>query len=188
MTCFVDTGKADMAPNGIDFIPNGGRPTGRFSNGKTVTDLIADELGATGYSPPYLTSDYASGGAKFLTQLALHSLGNMAQGYAFNPQLALKKQNTKNKNPYGFYKRYPTKNILRWTPEKNGILTAKSVHNHTTPPTTSTTPDTFLANRSGYGHARATDPEEAEAITVIRGLEAAQRCGLSRVLLLTDCQ
>ncbi|KAF6142494.1 hypothetical protein GIB67_039458 [Kingdonia uniflora] len=39
-----------------------------------------------------------------------------------------------------------------------------------------------------YGHARASDPEEAEAVAAIRGLEAAQRCGLSRVLLLTDCQ
>ncbi|KAF6158459.1 hypothetical protein GIB67_022056 [Kingdonia uniflora] len=39
-----------------------------------------------------------------------------------------------------------------------------------------------------YGHALATNPEEAEAIAVIRGLEAAQRCGLSRVLLLTNCK
>ncbi|KAF6160682.1 hypothetical protein GIB67_019622 [Kingdonia uniflora] len=45
--------------------------------------------------------------------------------------------------------KYPTKDTLRWTPEMNDILAVKSVHNHTTPPTTSTTPDPFLANRSG---------------------------------------
>ncbi|KAF6167068.1 hypothetical protein GIB67_041323 [Kingdonia uniflora] len=36
--------------------------------------------------------------------------------------------------------------------------------------------------------ARAADPEEAEAIAVIRGMEAAHKLGLDRVLLLTDCQ
>ncbi|KAF6173612.1 hypothetical protein GIB67_022971 [Kingdonia uniflora] len=41
---------------------------------------------------------------------------------------------------------------------------------------------------TGYDSARAADPEEAEAISVIRGMEAAHRLGLDRVLLLTDCQ
>ncbi|KAF6158597.1 hypothetical protein GIB67_040111, partial [Kingdonia uniflora] len=39
-----------------------------------------------------------------------------------------------------------------------------------------------------YDSARAADPEEAEVISVIRGMEAAHRLGLDWVLLLTDCQ
>lgn len=32
--------KADSPPYGIDFAPSGGRPTGRFTNGKTISDII----------------------------------------------------------------------------------------------------------------------------------------------------
>ncbi|KAF6144178.1 hypothetical protein GIB67_004851 [Kingdonia uniflora] len=46
--------------------------------------------------------------------------------------------------------------------------------------------DVFLC--AGFDSARAEDPEEAEAISVIRGIEAAYNLGLARVLLLTDCQ
>ncbi|KAE8688249.1 GDSL esterase/lipase [Hibiscus syriacus] len=42
--------KANYLPNGIDF-PNG--PTGRFSNGKTTVDVIAQLLGFDNYIPPY---------------------------------------------------------------------------------------------------------------------------------------
>ncbi|KAF6155275.1 hypothetical protein GIB67_019801 [Kingdonia uniflora] len=46
------------------------------------------------------------------------------------------------------------------------------------------------AERDSHGHAsaRAADSEEAEAIAVIRGLEAGLRLRLDRVLLLSDCQ
>ncbi|OVA16761.1 Lipase [Macleaya cordata] len=59
----VDTGnnnyiftkaKANVEPNGIDFAPSGGRPTGRFSNGKTFLDVLVDEFRAACYPPPYL--------------------------------------------------------------------------------------------------------------------------------------
>ncbi|KAF6162012.1 hypothetical protein GIB67_021933 [Kingdonia uniflora] len=40
----------------------------------------------------------------------------------------------------------------------------------------------------GCGSTRAADPEEAEAVAVVRGMEAALRIGLHRVLILTDCQ
>ncbi|KAF6175020.1 hypothetical protein GIB67_039568, partial [Kingdonia uniflora] len=39
-----------------------------------------------------------------------------------------------------------------------------------------------------YDSARAADPEEAEVILVIRGMEAAHRLGIDQVLLLTDYQ
>ncbi|MCD7450940.1 hypothetical protein HAX54_009086 [Datura stramonium] len=44
--------KADFKPYGLNF--NGGRPTGRFTNGKTVADFIAEFLGLP-FSPPYLS-------------------------------------------------------------------------------------------------------------------------------------
>lgn len=34
--------KADSAPYGIDFKPSGGRPTGRFTNGRTISDIIGN--------------------------------------------------------------------------------------------------------------------------------------------------
>ncbi|CAI9087880.1 OLC1v1022067C1 [Oldenlandia corymbosa var. corymbosa] len=42
--------KANYLPYGIDF-PRG--PTGRFSNGKTTVDVIAQQLGFNNYIPPY---------------------------------------------------------------------------------------------------------------------------------------
>lgn len=44
--------KADFMPYGKDF--GGGVSTGRFCNGKTPPDLIAEELGITGLIPAYL--------------------------------------------------------------------------------------------------------------------------------------
>lgn len=32
--------KANSPPYGIDFKPSGGRPTGRFTNGRTISDIV----------------------------------------------------------------------------------------------------------------------------------------------------
>lgn len=32
--------KADIPPNGIDFKASGGNPTGRFTNGRTIGDIV----------------------------------------------------------------------------------------------------------------------------------------------------
>ncbi|XP_058730486.1 GDSL esterase/lipase At4g16230-like isoform X2 [Vicia villosa] len=64
--------KANFLPFGIDF----GRPTGRFTNGRTIVDIIGQELGF-GLTPPYLALttvgpvilkgvNYASGGGGIL--------------------------------------------------------------------------------------------------------------------------
>ncbi|KAJ7947210.1 GDSL esterase/lipase family [Quillaja saponaria] len=45
--------KANYLPYGIDFQ---GGPTGRFSNGKTTVDVIAELLGFDGYIPPYTSA------------------------------------------------------------------------------------------------------------------------------------
>ncbi|MED6108909.1 hypothetical protein PIB30_028514 [Stylosanthes scabra] len=65
--------RANYVPFGIDF---GGKPTGRFTNGRTIVDIIGEELGM-GYTPPYLAPttvgpvilkgvNYASGGGGIL--------------------------------------------------------------------------------------------------------------------------
>ncbi|XP_066378721.1 GDSL esterase/lipase APG-like [Miscanthus floridulus] len=50
--------KADYAPYGQDFLRH--EATGRFSDGKIVTDITAETLGFQSYAPPYL-SPQASG-------------------------------------------------------------------------------------------------------------------------------
>ncbi|XVF66100.1 hypothetical protein PTKIN_Ptkin10aG0007200 [Pterospermum kingtungense] len=65
--------RANFLPNGIDF----GGPTGRFTNGRTIVDIIGQELGFPGFTPPYLAPttrgevllqgvNYASGGGGIL--------------------------------------------------------------------------------------------------------------------------
>ncbi|XAR61636.1 Triacylglycerol lipase [Bertholletia excelsa] len=44
--------KCNYPPYGKDFV--GGMPTGRFSNGRTPPDILADELGIKEFVPPYL--------------------------------------------------------------------------------------------------------------------------------------
>ncbi|KAM3755983.1 hypothetical protein ACB098_02G078300 [Castanea mollissima] len=76
----VTLAKANYIPNGIDF----GMPTGRFTNGRTVVDIIGNfspgqELGFKDYVPPYLAPttagavmlqgvNYASGGGGILNE------------------------------------------------------------------------------------------------------------------------
>ncbi|GAA0147170.1 lipase [Lithospermum erythrorhizon] len=65
--------RANYPPNGVDF----GGPTGRFTNGRTIADIIGQELGINSYTPPYLAPttngpvilkgvNYASGGGGIL--------------------------------------------------------------------------------------------------------------------------
>uniref|UniRef100_A0A803LM77 Uncharacterized protein n=1 Tax=Chenopodium quinoa TaxID=63459 RepID=A0A803LM77_CHEQI len=73
----VSLAKANNVPYGIDY----GGPTGRFTNGRTIVDILdlAQTLGKFGQSPPYLAPttkgsvilkgvNYASGGAGILNE------------------------------------------------------------------------------------------------------------------------
>eukprot|EP01018_Ginkgo_biloba_P001396 Gb_28696 [translate_table: standard] len=46
--------RADFPPYGIDFNLSGGKPTGRFTNGKTIPDIIGLSIGKTMLPQPYL--------------------------------------------------------------------------------------------------------------------------------------
>ncbi|KAF8012446.1 hypothetical protein BT93_I0569 [Corymbia citriodora subsp. variegata] len=69
--------KANIPPNGIDFRASGGNPTGRFTNGRTIGDIVGEELGQPNYAVPFLAPNstgkailsgvnYASGGGGIL--------------------------------------------------------------------------------------------------------------------------
>ncbi|KAL8546243.1 hypothetical protein ACS0TY_006093 [Phlomoides rotata] len=70
---FETLSKADIPPNGIDFKASGGNPTGRYTNGRTIGDIVGEELGQPYYALPFLAPNttgktilhgvnYASGG------------------------------------------------------------------------------------------------------------------------------
>ncbi|KAL1223910.1 GDSL esterase/lipase [Cardamine amara subsp. amara] len=69
--------RANSPPNGIDFKPSRGNPTGRFTNGRTIADIVGEKLGQPSYAVPYLAPNasgeailngvnYASGGGGVL--------------------------------------------------------------------------------------------------------------------------
>lgn len=69
----VSLSKANYIPNGIDF----GKPTGRYTNGRTIVDIIGQKVGFKDFTPPYLAPttvgdvvlkgvNYASGGGGIL--------------------------------------------------------------------------------------------------------------------------
>ncbi|KAL5714442.1 hypothetical protein ACHQM5_016405 [Ranunculus cassubicifolius] len=71
--------KANIRPNGIDFKSNGGKPNGRFTNGRTIGDIVGELLGQPNYALPFLDPNckgkailtgvnYASGGAGIMNQ------------------------------------------------------------------------------------------------------------------------
>ncbi|KAI3724488.1 hypothetical protein L2E82_36267 [Cichorium intybus] len=85
---FLDTGnnnyistvlKANFLPYGNDFM--GGKPTGRFSNGKNIADFFAEGLGVKEFVPPYL--DPSLNDSDLLTGVSFASGGS-----GYDPQTA----------------------------------------------------------------------------------------------------
>lgn len=86
----VTEAKANFPPYGIDF-PDG--PTGRFSNGRNLPDVIAELLGFENSIPPYATAkpeelhggvNYASGAAGIRDESGQHMGGRIS----LNQQIA----------------------------------------------------------------------------------------------------
>ncbi|KAH7666871.1 GDSL lipase/esterase protein [Dioscorea alata] len=90
--------RADIPPNGIDFKASNGQPTGRYTNGRTIADIILEELGQKIYPQPFLAPDttgssilhgvnYASGGGGIMNQtgrIFINRLGLEVQVDFFN--------------------------------------------------------------------------------------------------------
>ncbi|XP_071935288.1 GDSL esterase/lipase At1g29670-like [Coffea arabica] len=83
------TSKANYRPYGIDF-PDG--PTGRFTNGRTIIDIVAQLLGFNDFIPPFATAsgqeiikgiNYGSGGAGIRDETGKHRGDNLS----FNKQM-----------------------------------------------------------------------------------------------------
>ncbi|KAL7246664.1 hypothetical protein ACSBR2_001714 [Camellia fascicularis] len=79
--------KADYLPYGVDF-PLG--PSGRFTNGKNVIDLLGDQLNLPSYIPPFTNPttkgsriihgvNYASGASGILDDTVERRLGKLAR-------------------------------------------------------------------------------------------------------------
>ncbi|KAL5984849.1 hypothetical protein ACLOJK_038685 [Asimina triloba] len=90
--------KANIPPNGIDFNASAGQPTGRYTNGRTIGDIVGEELGQTNYALPFLAPNttgrailngvnYASGGGGIMNQtgrIFINRLGMDIQVDYFN--------------------------------------------------------------------------------------------------------
>eukprot|EP01018_Ginkgo_biloba_P003503 Gb_39993 [translate_table: standard] len=97
--------KANIKPNGIDFKPSDGQPTGRYTNGRIIPDIIGDELGQKSYSPPYLAPttkgkailhgvNYASGGSGILNDTGRIFVGRLSLEVQINYYEQTRKQLT----------------------------------------------------------------------------------------------
>ncbi|KAE8651938.1 GDSL esterase/lipase At2g23540 [Cucumis sativus] len=90
--------KANLRPNGMDYKPSGGKPTGRFTNGRTIGDIVGEELGIPNHAVPFLDPNatgksilygvnYASGGGGILNatgRIFVNRLGMDVQVDFFN--------------------------------------------------------------------------------------------------------
>ncbi|KAL2902876.1 hypothetical protein RDABS01_027958 [Bienertia sinuspersici] len=84
----ITLSKADSPPYGIDFSASRGQPTGRFTNGRTVSDIIGQSLGVRNFPPPFLAPNsqdnathsginYASGSAGILMETGTLFIGRI---------------------------------------------------------------------------------------------------------------
>ncbi|XP_065848349.1 GDSL esterase/lipase At1g29670-like [Euphorbia lathyris] len=83
----LDTFKSNYLPYGIDFLDG---PTGRFSNGKIMVDIIAEKIGMKDYIRPYRTVgtnrqmlkgvNYASSGAILQLEIAGSKVNSISLG------------------------------------------------------------------------------------------------------------
>ncbi|XP_044967419.1 GDSL esterase/lipase At5g41890 isoform X1 [Hordeum vulgare subsp. vulgare] len=87
----VTLSKANTPPYGVDFSFSGGKPTGRFTNGRTIADVIGEALGQESFAPPYLApnssaevidsgANYASGSSGIFDETGSFYIGRVPLG------------------------------------------------------------------------------------------------------------
>lgn len=87
----VTLSKANAPPYGVDFASSGCKPTGRFTNGRTIADVIGEALGQKSFVPPYLAPNssaemansgvnYASGSSGILDETGSFYIGRVPLG------------------------------------------------------------------------------------------------------------
>ncbi|KAF7010337.1 hypothetical protein CFC21_024760 [Triticum aestivum] len=87
----VTLSKANTPPYGVDFSFSGGKPTGRFTNGRTIADVIGEALGQESFAPPYLApnssaevinsgTNYASGSSGIFDETGSFYIGRVPLG------------------------------------------------------------------------------------------------------------
>ncbi|XP_055821838.1 GDSL esterase/lipase At5g41890 isoform X2 [Solanum dulcamara] len=85
--------KANSPPYGIDFKPSQGKPTGRFTNGRTISDIIGEALGGNSFPPPYLAPNVESNATHIGINYASGSSGILdATGTLFIGRVPLSEQ------------------------------------------------------------------------------------------------
>ncbi|KAJ0076426.1 hypothetical protein Patl1_33937 [Pistacia atlantica] len=92
--------KANYPPYGKDFVNH--QPTGRFCNGKLVTDFTADTLQFTNYAPPYLSPQASGKNLLIGANFASAGAGYDDQTSIINHAIPLSKQ-------LQYYKEYQSK-------------------------------------------------------------------------------
>ncbi|KAL3375565.1 hypothetical protein AABB24_006832 [Solanum stoloniferum] len=92
--------KANYPPYGRDFVTH--QPTGRFCNGKLVTDMTADALGFTTYPAAYLSPEASGKNLLIGTNFASAAAGYDDKTAILNHAIPLSKQ-------MQYYKEYKTK-------------------------------------------------------------------------------
>ncbi|CAI9094560.1 OLC1v1030320C1 [Oldenlandia corymbosa var. corymbosa] len=81
----VSLAKANYPPHGVDL----GRATGRFTNGKTIADIVGEELGFIEFTPPFLAPNttsqivlkgvnYASAAVGILNETGMNFVGRIS--------------------------------------------------------------------------------------------------------------
>ncbi|KAL6651248.1 hypothetical protein ACP70R_010173 [Stipagrostis hirtigluma subsp. patula] len=87
----VTLSKANVPPYGVDFPFSGGKPTGRFTNGRTIADVLGEALGHKSSAPPYLAPNsssemlksgvnYASGSSGIFDETGAYYIGRVPLG------------------------------------------------------------------------------------------------------------
>ncbi|ONK72575.1 uncharacterized protein A4U43_C04F20840 [Asparagus officinalis] len=115
----ITTTRCNFPPYGKDFV--GHRATGRFSNGKTPSDLFASQLGIKEYLPAYL-------GTKLSPEELLTGVSFASGGCGYDPQTALLVSALNMTDQLNLFKEYKEKVKIIAGEEKAVDIITKSIY------------------------------------------------------------